>query len=162
MERYITLSFAILFISILYGCSWTYNNISVLNISDNKVNIILINEDGKFSRKIISPYRKYNFIIQSKKSLVHDYTGEVYTHIYIYEDEIQYLSSDDLKKYVQENKAISEYSLKELYFNEQNYNKNNKKYGEYIIKNNRIEIIPYDQYQRYKEGRGSSLGGATP
>ena len=77
-----------------------------------------------------------------------------HTHTYIYENEIPNIYGDDLKKYVQENKAISEYSLKELYVNEISYKERHKKYGQYVIKDNKIHIMPFDQYREMQKRRG--------
>jgi hypothetical protein len=76
----------------------------------------------------------------------------IYT--YIYENSIPkkiYGDSDGLKKYVQENKSLSEYSLKKLYINKVEYNNMNKCYSIYVMKDNKIHIIPFGQYREMQK-----------
>ena len=137
MKRYKIFLFFI--VIILLGCDRFYSHISIDNTSDKQIYTIIAYEDGSFSGRRFSPHMGYGF---STENSVH---GPAAIYIYVYEHDIPinlFGDTDALKKYVKENKAISEYSLKELCTQEEEYGKNNKPRVKYVIKDYKIQRIP--------------------
>jgi hypothetical protein len=146
----ILLTFCLL--QMLCGCVRGYNEVSIANITDKEVYAIIVSENGRFTALRFFPNLVCGFDTTSENN-VH---GPAYIYMYIYGNSIPnnlYGNSDGLKKYVNENKADSEYSLKVLYSNMQDYRSRDKRHYHHVIIDDKIAIMPFDQYWEIQKKR---------